>query len=328
MNMRIKTAATLAFLAASVSAMAEVKLNDNLSVSGYVVGSYKNMKSSGSPSDDLYAFDAIKTSLTATFKPVTGVFSLYYPYTEASGKEVRILDAYATLDVGKGYSVTAGNFLSYLGYEAFDPVNMNQITYGAPTSGPLFAIPAYHSGARIDFSSEANSWGLAVVDSVYNGPNIVNGDGEISHNAGFEGFYKYTGTKNLTLWSGFAYDTKGQKPIHLDKVLTLDFWAEYKVDDKSTVALELSNFSGGKMGKGTSWLAYYGYAFSENTSCAFRVSGTSLGSATAGSDYIQYTVCPTYKISKNFSIRAEYSHYDYDVGGNSRLFAVQALFKF
>lgn len=327
MNMRVTTAA-LAFLAVSASALADVKLNDNFSVGGYVVGSYKYSKSSGSPSDDLWAFDAVKTSLTASFKPVTGVVSLYYPYNDGSGKKVRLLDAYATLDVGQGYSVTAGNFLSYLGYEAFDPVNMTQITYGAPTSGPLFAIPAYHTGARIDYSSAEHSYGAAVVDSVYNGPNIVNGDGEISHNAGFEGFYKYTGTKDLTLFASFAYDTKGQRAIHPDKVLTLDFWAEYKLDDKNTIALELSNYDGGTIGGGTSWLAYYGYAFSEKASCAFRISGTSLDSGTAGSDYTQYTICPTYKFSKNFSVRAEYSRYDYNGGGNSDFLGFQALLKF
>jgi len=327
MNMRITTAA-LALLAASVSALAEVKLNDNFSVSGYVVGSYKNWKPSGSPSNDEYSWDAMKTAFTATFKPVTGVVSLYYPYNDGTGKKVKLLDAYATVDVGQGFSVTAGNFLSYLGYEAFDPINMTQMTYGAPTSGPLFAIPAYHTGAKLDFGSATNSFGIAALDSVYNGPNIVRGDGEIKHNAGFEGYYKNTATKNLTLWAGFAYDTKGQKSIHPDKVLTLDFWAEYKVDDKSTVAAELANYDGGTMGKGTMWLAYYGYAFTENTSCAFRVSGTSLGSGTAGSDYLQYTVCPTYKISKNFSMRAEYSYYDYKTGGTSSFFGVQALFQF
>ena len=44
MNMRTKTAA-LAFLAASVSALADVKLNDNFSVGGYAaVGSYQELE--------------------------------------------------------------------------------------------------------------------------------------------------------------------------------------------------------------------------------------------------------------------------------------------
>ena len=104
----------------------------------------RNWKASGSPSTDDFAFDAVKASLTGTFKPVTTVISGYYPDSSSGKKRVALLDAYATLDLGQGYSVTGGNFLSYLGYEAFDPVNMTQITYGAPTSGPLFAIPAYH----------------------------------------------------------------------------------------------------------------------------------------------------------------------------------------
>lgn len=326
MNMRIKAAA-LGFLAASVSALAEVKLNDNFSVSGYVVGSYQYSKWSGASSTDRLDLDAVKTAFTGSFKPVTGTLSLFYP--GPSGSDVTVLDAYATVDLGQGYSVTAGKFLSYLGYEAFDPVNMTQITYGAPTSGPFFAIPAYHSGARLDYGSDANSFGVAILDSVYNGPNIFKGDGELKHNAGFESFYKYTGTKDLTLWAGLAYDSKGNLQPH--SVLTLDFWAEYKVNANTTTALEYSNYNGGPGAKSSSWLAYLGYNFTEKTSCAFRISGTSLDSgvpASVGSDYMQYTVCPTYKISDHFSVRAEYSYYDYDIGGSKSFFGVQALFKF
>ena len=330
MNMHVKAAA-FAFLAASVSAFADVKLNDNFSVGGYVVGSYQKM--SGTDTDH-FDLDAVKTIFTANFKPVTGVISLYYPYNNGStSKAITVLDAYATVDVGQGYSVTAGNFLSYLGYEAFDPVNMTQITYAAPTSGPLFTIPAYHTGVRLDYGSDANSFGLAVLDSAYNGPNIYKGDGELKDNVGVEGFYKYTGTKNLTLWAGFAYDSKGNSEgIHPHEVLTLDFWAEYKVNDKATVAAEIANFDGGDGAKGLSWLAELNYAFSEKTSCVFRVSGDNLDSSTKDSfetsDYTQYTICPTYTISKNYSVRAEYSYYSYSGGGSSNFFGVQALFKF
>ncbi len=329
MNMRIKATA-LAFLAASIPAFAEVKLNDNFSVSGYAVGSYQYSKMSGGGSSDRLDLDAVKTAFIGNFKPVTGVISLYYPYTDSGGdKTVTVLDAYATIDVGSGYSVTAGKFLSYLGYEAFDPINMTQITYGAPTSGPFFAIPAYHSGVRLDYGSAANSFGVALLDSVYNGPNIFKGDGELKRNAGMEAFYKYTGTENLTLWAGMAYDTKGNLQPH--SVLTLDFWAEYKVSANVTTALEYSTYNGGTGAKSSSWLAYLGYTFSEKTSCAFRVSGTDLDKtvpAVIGSDYMQYTISPTYKVNDHFSVRAEYSYYDYDKGGNTSFFGVQALFKF
>ena len=327
MNMRIKAVA-LAFMAASVSALADVKLNDNFSVSGYVVGSYQYSKMSGAGSSDRLDLDAVKTAFTGTFKPVTGTVSMFYP--GPSGSDITILDAYATVDCGQGYSVTMGKFLSYLGYEAFDPVNMTQITYGAPTSGPLFAIPAYHTGVRLDYGSDANSFGVAVLDSVYNGPNIFKGDGELKGNVGYEAFYKYTGTKDLTLWAGLAYDTKGNLLTH--DVLTLDFWAEYKVTASTTTAFEYTNYAGGTGAKGSSWLAYLGYTCTPNTSLAFRLSGTSLDKATklatGSSNYTQYTVSPTYKVNDHFSVRAEYSYYDYTGGASKSFFGVQALFKF
>ena len=329
MNMRVKAAAFI-FLAASLSAFADVKLNDNFSVGGYVVGSYQKIDSANTDHLDL---DTVKTTFTANFKPVTGVVSLYYPYNNGStSKAVTVLDAYAVVDLGQGYTVTAGNFLSYLGYEAFDPINMTQITYAAPTSGPLFTIPAYHTGVKLDYGSDANSFGVAVLDSVYNGPNIYKGDGELQDNIGMEAYYKYTGTKGLTLWFGGAYDTKGKTSLHPHEVLTLDFWAEYKVNDKATVAAEIANFDGGTGAKGSSWLAELNYAFDEKMSCVFRVSGDDLDSSTKASfetgNYTQYTICPTYTISKNYSVRAEYSYYSYSGGGSASFYGVQALFKF
>ena len=51
-------------------------------------------------------------------------------------------------DKGGGFTVTGGNFLSYMGYEAFDIPNMDQITYGST----IFAISGYHSGVKVDYS--------------------------------------------------------------------------------------------------------------------------------------------------------------------------------
>lgn len=315
----------IALLALTATTFADVKLNDNLSFGGYVVGSYQYWKADGTPATDHLDLDTVKTVFTGSFKPVTGVVSVYYP--GPAGNDTTILDAYATYDAGGGYSVTAGKFLSYLGYEAFDPVNMTQITYAAPTSGPLFTIPAYHSGIKLDYGDSSNSYGLALLDSVYNGPNIYKGDGELKHNAGFEGYYAYKGSPGLTLWAGFAYDTKGNLLRH--SILTLDFWAQYAVNKEITIAGEYASYDGGTGAKGTSWLAFLSYASTDKISTVFRISGANLADTTPGWDYLQYTVCPTLKLSDNLSVRAEYSYYDYSgTGGSKSFIGVQGLFKF
>jgi hypothetical protein len=313
-----------ALLSLAASATADVKLNDNFSVGGYSVGSYQYSKWSGTPATDHFDMDAVKTLFTASFKPVTGVVSFFYP--GPGGSDITVLDSYVTYDVGGGFSVTGGKFLSYLGYEAFDPVNMTQISYGAPTAGSMASIPAYHSGVRLDYGDAAHSFGIALLDSVYSPVSIFKGDGELIHNGGLEAYYKYTGTKDLTLFLGLAHDTKGGFQPHA--VTTYDIWAQYAVSSEVTIAGEYAYTDGGVGKKGGSWLAFLQYAPKGPVSWIFRVSGDTPDKTVAASDYMQYTVCPTYKFTDNLSVRAEYSYYDYDSGGSKSFYGVQALFKF
>jgi len=216
-------------LAASMTSFADIKINDNLMINGYAAAAYEYQKVKSLPATDSVfdgtkdtpSADAVLTAFNFTFKPVTGVLSLYY-VPNLPKNELSLLDAYVTYDVGGGYSVTGGKFLSYLGYEAFHTGSMTQITYGLVTVGTLGAIPTYHSGVRLDYGDKTLSWGLAVVDSVFSPNGFAKGDGELTHNAGFEGFVKSNPTADLTLWAGFAYDTKGGFQPH--NVTILDFW--------------------------------------------------------------------------------------------------------
>lgn len=342
MNLRLKLTAAVA-LASTVSAFADVKVNDNLTISGYAAASYESFDldpgtswhSFFDGSKDTPSADAAKLIFTGNFKPVTGVASIFYIPKIPKGvmkNEVTILDAYLTLDAGSGFSVTAGKFLSYLGYEAFDPVNMSQITYGAVTVGTLSAIPAYHSGAKVDYADKEVGYGFAIVDSVYSNKGIDRGDGEFKHNAGFEGYVTSKGLGDLTLWAGFAYDTKGNFQPH--SVLTLDFWAQYAINKQLTVAGEFSTKDGGAWAKGWTWLAYSNYAFTDQFSTVFRVSGEQLSGstkkATGAQEFIQYTVGPSFKINDHLIVRAEYSYYDYSGGplNSKSLWAVQGIIKF
>lgn len=324
-------------LALAATASADIKLNENFSVGGYMAGSYEYFSPDpGASYDSLFngskdtpSADAIKTIFTANFKPVTGVVSLFYIPQIPSGvmrNELTVLDAYVTYDAGGGVSITGGKFLSYLGYEAFDPVNMSQITYSPVTVGTLGSIPAYHTGVKFDYTESTFGAGFAVLDSVFSPNGIDKGDGELKHNAGFEGYIKYTGVPDLVLWAGFAHDTKGN--FQANKVTILDFWAEYKLTKQLTIAGEYANKDGGDFAKGSTWLAYLNYAFTDKYSCVFRVGGEDLSGKTAGSDFLQYTVGPSAKVTDNLTVRAEYSYYDYDGGFSKSLFGVQAIFKF
>jgi hypothetical protein len=336
MKLRHTLAASLS-LAASLPALAEIKVNDMLSISGYAAGSYQYFKpSGGSATDSLFngakstpSADALRTLFTLNLKPVTGNVSLFYIPNIPAGvmrNELTVLDAYATYDAGGGFSVTAGKFLSYLGYEAFHPDSMNQITYGHVTVGVLGGIPAYHSGVRLDYADKEIGYGFALVDSVYSPFGIDKGDGELKKNAGFEGYVTSMGLGDFKLWAGFAYDTKGNFQNH--SVLTLNVWGEYKVSKEATVALEFLSKNGGAFSKGTTWLAYMNYQFTPMVSTVFRVSGEDLGDRTAGRNSTRYTVGPNFKLSENLMVRTEYTYNKFNGGGTGSIFSVQGLLKF
>lgn len=338
MKQRTLTASLLA-LAASLPASADVKLNEKFSISGYAAVAYEYFDPKpGTSSDSLFngakstpSADALKTTFLADFKPVTGTLSLFYIPNIPTGvmrNELTFLDAYISYDAGGGNTITAGKFLSYLGYEAFDPANMSQITYSPVTVGTLATIPAYHTGVKWDYSSKDFGVGLSLVDSVYSPLGIDRGDGELKDNAGIEGYVKVTSVPNLTLWAGFAYDSQGG--FQANEVLSLDFWAEYALTKQATIAAEYCNKDGGDFSKGYTWLGYFKYAFTDTFSTVFRVGGEKLEGRTAGQDFMQYTIGPAFKITDNFTTRLEYSYYDYKGRGleSRSLFGVQALFKF
>lgn len=322
-------AASSLILAASASA--EIKLNDNITFSGYAVGGYVNYKAEGAPAVDSL-FDASKTvpnyqdvltKFTLNYKPVTGVISFNY-FPNLSSSEFTVLDAYLTYDLGNGGSVTLGKFLSYLGYESFYPASMDQISYA--NGDFLGPIPGYHTGLKFDYAENGHGFGIAAVDSAYSPYGGTRGDGELQHNAGFEGYYTFTGVQDLTLWAGFAYDTKGNFQPH--SVATFDFWASYNVSKSVRIAGEFVTKDGGLGNKGTNWIAFLNYTFSPTVSSAFRIAGEDMKDG--GPSFMKYTVSPTFVVTPNLSIRAEYSYYDYkDYWTDSASFyGVQAVFRF
>lgn len=323
MNTRLKLAAGLS-LAATLTAFADVKINDTLSVGGYAVGSYRTTDPDPGSATDKFDLDAVKTLFTGSFKPVTGVVSLFYQ--PGAPSDVTVLDAYATVDVGGGSTVTVGKFLSWMGYEAFDIPNMTQISYA---NGDFLApIPGYHSGVKYDYSDKDVGFGLGLFDSVYSGPNYLKGDGELKRNGGFEGYFTYKGITDFTFWAGFAYETKGNVIHKNDEILLLDFWASYNVSKDGSVGVEYAHKDGGKGDKGYNWLLFYGHNFDKNWYSAFRISGEKLSSG--GPGFTKYTIAPGYKVNDNFSVRGELSVYDYTkhTADSALFFGLQTIFKF
>lgn len=314
---------------AALPALADVKINENLSLSGYAVGAATTTDPDAGGSVDSIAdsgisnLDSIKVALTGTYDAVSGKVSLFYvPGATSSSASAGILDAYASYSAD-GVTFTGGKFLSYLGYEAFDAVNMTQLTY-ATTIG---AVPAYHTGVKFDYAGDGFGLGLAVVDSLFPDTGFYQGDGDFSDEVAYEAIATYTGIKGLTLFAGIGYDETDGTPGE-DKVY--DLWASYALSESVTVAAEYDIYED----VSKAWLALVQYKFCDKLSAIARVSSIDVDASGDCGTYL--TVAPTYVFTENFSLRAEVSYADspeavvgtHPLSGKGYFYGAQAVFKF
>jgi len=316
--------AALASLICVVPAIAQVKVNDQLSFSGWTVGSYQNTHVTEQPMTDSLNVDAalIQANVTPT-KNLTAVLSTYYrPSSEGGtspGSDATILDAYVSYDTGSGAVLTLGKFVTCMGYESFYLNQDNMITLANQQF--LAPIAGYHEGIKLDFTVDKTSTvGFQIVDSIYSKPgyNFTEGNNSrgLRHNAGLEAYYLYTGITNLTLWTGISYETLtkpgfdmgGVMAMHGAAVTVYDIWGTYQIDKTSAISAEEIYKDGGVDNKGSNWLVYYSYAFSDKTTTYLGLSGENVQ---GGPSYVKYSIAPTYALTANLALRAQLSYTAY-----------------
>lgn len=316
MKSRLTMAAAGFCAAFAASGQAELKINENLAIDGYVILAGTITDPDAGNSTDTVAdsgvsnLDAARIALIGNYGDLSGKVSLFYVPGRA-GTEAGVLDAFATYTVGS-VSFTGGKFLSYLGYEAFEPIYMDQLTYGFASG-----IPAYATGAKIDYAAENFSVGFSVQDSLQpDATSFFQGDGDFGDGLGYTLAFTYTGIDKLTVFAGVGYDDEDGIAVG---EYVFDLWVSYEVSDAITVAAEYSKYDD----VSTSYLALLKYTFNDKVSSIFRWSAQE---DDATGEYATYlTVAPTYVINDNFSVRGEVSYLDQP---KALFYGVQGIFQF
>jgi len=306
MNTHSKIAAAFLVAASSLAAQAADAPAPAVTFDGYAVATADYTSTTGA-STSTAALNAAKFGATGKFGTVTGYASLFY-----NGTTTNVLDAYFTVDAGGGLTVTAGKFLSYMGYEAFDIPNMAQVTYaynkGDGSADQFNPVPAYHTGVKVDYATPTYGAGFAVVDSLYGLNNNLK-------KVGLEAYFTYKGIKDTTIWFGVADDTENSAVFY-------DLWASYALSKTDSVAFEYIKAES----VGTEGLIAYTKALNAKWSLTSRVSACS---PVAGENNTKYTVSPSYTVNDHFIVRGELSYTSsYNTTPSATYLAVQSIFKF
>lgn len=315
------TGLTASAVALASIAHAEVKIDDYLSLDGYVTGSATVVEGTSAKDKQLIGggrvWDSALFALNGKYENFTSRVSLLALDSTDNGLEADagLLDAYVTYKQDK-LAVTAGKYLGWLGYESFHSVNNAFATF----SQVYYATP-YSTGAKVEYLGETVSTGISVRDSQIATPTptkFFRGDGEFSDDLGYEAYVLYTGIKGLTLFGGAGYeDVEGG-----DQAYTYDFWASYAISDKLSIAAELASIEDVT---NYSWLIQPTYVVTSELSVSARITGVD-GDST--SDAIAYGLASTYTLTKNFSVKGEITQTDFKGSPDVFGYGLQGIFKF
>jgi len=333
------TGLLLATAVTAFTARADIALTQNLSTYGYAAGFLEYNKiggDNGANSSTDTGLRAAKLGFAANADSLTARVSLY-----DDGSKLYLLEVNGTYDLGEGLSVTGGRFQSWLGYEPFDIPKGNFITNGNEIAG---LIPNFHEGVRVDYAVGKSTFGVAFVDSIYNGVHPYSGDGSLNDGYGLEGHYGYDDGA-LSLGATFAYQNNhGATRIYAHDIYDGDLWAQYIIK-KTTVGAEV--YWQHTEDQGPKGNAYYGLfmvkqQFTDPLAVALRfttgnVNQDNNGVTTGKASYWKFSIAPTYAITENLGVTAEVHYTEYSGNreviaaggkGSNTYLGIQACFKF
>ncbi|MFP6900063.1 MAG: hypothetical protein VCA36_03915, partial [Opitutales bacterium] len=272
MNTRMKLGASLAAIltVTNLSAVEIGPTGSGIELSGFADLKYVHENAADS-------FDTSQVELDLDFDSGLVSFSLDVDFT-SSGTTLE--EAVVTYDAGDGLSVSAGRQLSFVGFEAYDPINMYQISYAYDhTGGDQDIYDAYRDGVSASYVTDKFSISAFAQYVEDDNTSITNAE-----KTGYEYVFAYTGIDKLVVKAIFAdaptYDVD-------------NYWASYQVSDDLMVAAEYAEKDNDTGDDIEGWLLMGDYSVNEKLGLVLRYSEEEIGAV----DYDKFTIAPNYAIS-------------------------------
>ena len=305
----------LAFTFSLGSASAEIKLTEDLSVSGFLDMS-STTTSGGDETDIGLSFDQFELDFHLNQGSVAARVDIDSTARTIGGQGVQLEQGYVTYTLPEstvsGVSIKAGRFLSAMGFEAAEPTGLYQYSFseGIP-------YPGYHNGIGVDVKP-AKQVGIyvALLSGVWN----VN-DTDVK-NPGIEAQVALTPMEQLTAKVGYAMDKMEDYSQS-----ELNAWVQF-AQGPLTLAGEidmLTNWGAdGKNGMHFLGMANVSLAdmISAPVAVTLRFSGISLDDEDSSTEF---TLSPSYSATDNWLLLAEFKQ---RLDAEETIIALESLFTF
>ena len=308
---------------------AQVKLTDNLSLSGFLDMSAGTSLVEDESTEANAAFDQFELDFHFANDKVSARVDV--DSTSTSSEVSRLIgleQAHVSYAFSDKFSITAGRFLSCIGFEAAEPADMYQYSWsqGIP-------YPGYQDGVAINFTlNDQVGIYASMVESVWGNPMSSS-----LNLPSFEAQVALTPIDKLTTKIGFAGDvlSNGAGTEYLQS--EVNAWAQFDVADNFFVAAELDLLGnwdaiakdGNLRPEGDSGMHFLGmanYGLTDKVAVTARFSGYKVGD---GDLETEVTLSPSYTFTDSWGGLVELRQTLADADGNSRTdIAIETIYTF
>ncbi len=298
----------------TATSFAEIKINDNLSTSGFVDMSVSGAKAKNVDAtlngsldqyelDFMYKFGYFSARADVNGGPATG------------GSSISLEQAFITATLTNSLSLGLGKFLSCTGFEAAEPTGMYQYSYSKnmdKTSPTGMIYGGYSNGVNINFSTPTFGIYAAALTDVWSGAET-----EYMKTPGGEFQVSLMPVEGVTAKAAFAYQVydADADTVNKDEGQGLaNVWAQY-AKGPITVAAEFNYLMGWASknpaqkndATGMGWLGMANYKFTDKFAATVRYSATTLDDEDNSTEDMgsEVTLSPSLAISPNWLVLAE-----------------------
>lgn len=280
---------------------AQIKLTDNLSVTGFF--DMSTTYDSGSKSNGM-AFDQFEISFLYNYDMG---FSAQADFNSLGGGSVDLEQAFVTYTSPNGFSLTGGKFLSCSGWETAEPTGLYQYSYSA-----TLVYGGYQNGVAASFGNDKVGFYGAVVGSVWDGTDTNFDD------LGFEAQISLMPSEAITAKVAYLWEDMGGFNQSL-----FNAWAMF-AQGPITLAAEYNHLLdwGAKDNNGYGWILMGNMGLSDKVAATIRYSGLDTDTTTK---FTEITFSPSYTVSDNVGMLAEIRR---DIDADVTSFAVETILSF
>jgi hypothetical protein len=281
-------------LVASASA---VKINNNLSINGFIDGSYK-LVDSDTAADNDQGLDADEAELNFVLSngAVSGLIAIDTKRGGSNGADdLNVEQAHFTYDLGNGVSLTFGRYGSALGFEREDPAGLYTFSRAYNTSsanvGNIDGQGRAVEGVTVAYAADQFSVAASFENS--RAANLESDD------LNLELSFSYTGLADTVIAGGYFFDNQ-QLNTNEEDIMNVNISRSF---GKLLVAAEYTEIKTDALDR-DAYMVLADYDYTDKIGVAVRISKEE-ESATV--DYEKITIAPNYSITDNLGAIIEFS---------------------